>query len=51
MSNYAIEILEQKLEDEKALYDKCVTSEMKRVYESDIEDLQTAIHNLKMLEF
>ena len=48
--NYAINVLEEDLENQERLLSNCVTDVMKKVYKSDIDDLKLAIHNLKMLE-
>lgn len=48
--NYAIHLLEIKLEDTEAMYDQSTLPQIRAVYEEEIEDLELAIHNLKMLE-
>jgi len=48
--NYAIEILKESLEQRQASLEITVSDVMKKVYQEEIDDLETAIHNLEMLE-
>ena len=48
--NYAIEVLEDAKESEERYLFDVLSKEMKQIYESNIEDLELAIHNLKMLD-
>ena len=48
--SYAIDLLGEKLEDSKAMYDQSKSAKMQEVYKEEVEDLVLAIHNLKMLE-
>lgn len=48
--NYAINLLEDSLETEQRTLEAMIDPNMKRIIKDNVDDLELAIHNLKMLE-